>query len=317
MSSNLRIVLAGDLSTSAADRLRVVGELIEVDPRDEAALVESVRNADALVVRTTARVTRKVIEAGGRLKVIGRAGVGLDNVDLSAARERGISVVYTPAASTRAVAEMTVGLILAVERHLVAGDAMVRDGRFLEARRSFLSRELHECTLGIVGMGRIGQAVATICARGLGMRVIYNDIEDIEANGVDAEAMRSKVDLYASADVLTLHVPLTDATRGMIDAEALGQFKTGATLINTSRGAVLDADAVAKSLIAGKLGGLGVDVFDEEPPGIDHPLLHAPRVSLTPHLSSRTPGALERMNDVVDDVIRVLGGERPMYAAWA
>jgi D-3-phosphoglycerate dehydrogenase len=315
MGEGWRILVAGELIASAQERLRAVGKVVVVDGRDEAGILTAIEMCEALVVRTSARVTRRVIEAGARLKVIGRAGVGLDNVDVVAARERGIEVVYTPAASTRAVAEMTVGLMLALERHIGLGDRMARDGRFSEARKSLLSRELHECALGIVGMGRIGKAVGRIAAAGLGMRVIFNDIVDAPTLDFAAESV-GKETLFGTADVVTLHVPLTELTRGLVSDNTLAQFKRRATLINTSRGAVIDSQAVARALDDGRLGGLAVDVLDEEPPSPEHPLLLSPRTLVSPHLSSRTPGALSRMNDVVDDVIRALRGDRVAYSAF-
>lgn len=310
------IVVAEGLSDAGMARLRSAGEVRVLPMCDRASLMSAVADCDALVVRSYARVTAAVIEAGARLRVIGRAGVGLENIDVSAARARGVTVVYTPAAATNAVAEHTVGLMLSLERRVVAGDAMVRAGRFLEARRSFVSRDLRGLVLGVVGMGRIGSAVGRICAGGLGMRVIYNDVRPVGTPPFAAEAV-DKRRLWAESDVVTLHVPLTDETRGMMDATVFECMKTSATLVNTSRGGVVDGVALAAALRTGRPAGAAIDVHDPEPPEAGDPLLTAPNCLLSPHVASRTTSGLARMNDVVDDVIAVLRGASPSYPAWS
>lgn len=314
MSDRPVILVTEPYGDEAMARLASVGEVRLVDGMDSAALMSAVADCDALVVRTYTKVTAAVIEAATPLKVIGRAGVGLDNIDVVAAKARGIAVVYTPAASTNAVAELTVGLMLALERRIVDGDVMVHDGRFGEARRTFRLRELRGLTLGIVGMGRIGQAVGRICAHGLGMRVLFNDICDVGLLDIDAESIK-KNELFESADVVSLHVPLTDATCGLIDAQVLQQFKPTTTLINTSRGAVVDEAALARALKEGRLAGAVLDVFDSEPPSSDSPLLAAPNCLLSPHVASRTTPSLAAMESVVEDVVAVLVGHGPRYSA--
>ncbi len=314
MADRPTILVTETYGESAMARLASAGEVRTVDGRDGAALMAAVGDCDALVVRSYTRVTADVLAAAGRLRVIGRAGVGLDNIDVAAARERGVSVVYTPAASTRAVAEHTVGLMLALERRIVDGDAMVRDGRFDAARRTFRSRELAGLTLGIVGMGRIGQAVGRIAADGLGMRVVFNDIRDVGVLPFAATRIE-KGELYSAADVVSLHVPLTDETRGLVDAAALRRFKATGMLINTSRGAVVDGGALAAALKDGRLAGAALDVLEREPPASDDALLGAPNCLLSPHVASRTGPSMSAMEDVVEDVVAVLRGEEPRFSA--
>ena len=310
-----RIVLAEAFDAPAVEKLRAVGEVVVLDACDEAQLKEAVTDCDALLVRTRTTVTRAVIESSPRLRVIGRGGVGLENIDVDAARERNIAVVYTPHASTDAVADLTVGMMIALLRNIRGYDAMVRKGHFWEARGGSCSREMSELTLGIVGMGRIGRAVARRCRNGFGMAVIYNDI--VSPGWLDFVAKPvTKDQLYANADVVTLHVPLTDSTRNLIDAAALSGFKNGAILINTSRGGVVDSLALAESLAAGTLAGAALDVFDPEPLLADHPLMLVPNTIFTPHIGSRSVAGLARMNDVVEDVVRVLQGRSPLYPAW-
>ena len=308
-----KIVVTERFEPSAIETLRAVGQVVELDRPDEATLLSAVRDADAVVVRTYTRITKQVIEAAPRLRVIGRGGVGVDNIDIEAAKERGIVVVYTPAAATDAVADLAVGLMISVLRKINAGDQFIRQGRFFDARESSVSREMSGLTLGIVGMGRIGRAVARRCHLGFNMRVVYNDIVDpgwLETAVTPVPLM----ELLSEADVVSLHVPLTDATRGMINAASLARCKRNAILINTARGQVVDSDALASALFRGELGGAGLDVTDPEPLPVDHPLLALPQVVVTPHIGARTVVGLARMNAVVEDVVRVLRGKPAEYA---
>ncbi len=307
--------MAERFDDAAVARMRSAGHVTELESCDEAALMEAVVDCDALLVRTASQVTRAVIDRASRLRVIGRGGVGLDHIDLEAARQRGIAVVHTPAAATDAVADLTLGLMIGLVRKIGLGDGMLRDGRFVEARRRCVGPELRELTVGIVGLGRIGKAVARRCRHGFGMTVLYNDIVDPGLLDFVASP-REKSRLYEESDVVSLHVPLTEQTRRLIDEGALARFKQGSILINTARGAVVDGLAVAVSLASGRLGGAALDVFDPEPLPADHPLLTAPNAILTPHLGARSHGGLTRMSDVVDDVLAVLAGETPRFAAW-
>ena len=216
-----------------------------LDRHDQASLVAAVADADALLVRTYAKVSQAVIAAAaktGRLKVIGRAGVGVDNIDVAAARSVGIVVVNTPAASTDAVAELVVGLVVAVQRGFVLLDARVRKGEFAAlCAGTPKATELQHQTLGVIGMGRIGRAVGRRLHNGMGTQVIYYDIREIGWLPFAARSCGSAEEVYAQADVVTLHVPLTALTRGMIDATTLASFKPGADLINASRGPVVEA----------------------------------------------------------------------------
>jgi len=309
-----RILFAEPFAAQAVARMREIGEVRELTNCDESDLVNAVADCDALLIRTYSRVTRRVLEAAPRLRVIGRGGVGLDNVDLEAARERGVTVVYTPGAATEGVADLTFALMLALVWDLRGCDAGVRGGRFGETRAVVVPRGLHALTLGIIGLGRIGKAVARRAIHGFGMSVLFNDI--VDPGPLDFSATRVEKDrLYAESDVISLHVPLTDTTRGLIGESTLARFKPGAVLINTSRGAVVDSYALDHALRSGRLGGAGLDVFDPEPLPADHPLLSAPNTVFTPHVGARTALAQERMNAVVEDVIRVLQGLAPQYSA--
>ncbi len=309
-----RIVLAESYSADAVVRLEQVGDVVELESCDADALLEAVPEADALLVRSYANVDDRVIGAGVRLRVIGRGGVGIENIDVAAARSRGIEVVYTPEASTKSVAQHALALMMALERKVFAGDAAMREERFTPFRGQTFFRELQECTLGIVGMGRIGSEFARIAAAGLQMRVIYNDILPVGPFSFGGEPVTAEA-LFVSADVISLHVPLTRLTRGMVDGDKLGLMSRTSVLINTSRGAVVEMAALAEALEARRIAGAALDVFDPEPLPQGHPLLSAPNLIMSPHVAGRSVGAVERMNGVVEDVIAVLEGRDPRYSA--
>ncbi len=319
MAERPRFIVAERLNDAAMAALRDAGDIVLLERCDEPTLMDAVKDADALIVRTYSHVTAAVMDSAktaGRLRVIARAGVGLDNVDVRAALDRGLIVVHTPAASTHAVADHAVGLILALQRGIVRFDPLVRGGEFAKLRSDApLAVELRHQTLGVIGMGRIGRALSTRLHDGFGTRIIYHDIRPIGWLPFPAESQPAADDVYAQADVVSMHVPLTARTRGMIDAAALAKFKTGSYLINTSRGPVVDAAALADALRQGRLAGAAIDVFEPEPPPPGHPLLTAPNCILSPHVASRTKEGAAAMNDVVHDVIGIVQGKEPMYPA--
>lgn len=294
------------------DRARSHSRVTLLESCDEESLLRAVEECDALLIRSVTRVTRAVFDRAKRLRVIGRGGAGLENIDLKAAREQGVTVLYTPSAATDAVADLTVGLMIGLLRKIAVGDALIRSGEFVEARRRCVGVELGGLTLGIIGLGRIGRAVAIRCRQGFGMTILYNDL--IEPTGLDFPATPTTKDrIYQEADVVSLHVPLTTKTRRLINGRALSRFKPGAILMNTSRGEVVDNDALIGALLSGALAGAALDVFDPEPLPANHPLLTAPNTLLVPHIGARTHRGLERMNAVVDDVIGVLHGQAPRH----
>jgi D-3-phosphoglycerate dehydrogenase len=312
-----RIVVAEKFTDSAMTRLAAAGDVVLLNRPTEDELISEVANADALAVRTYVHVTPRVVEAArrtGRLKVIGRGGVGVDNIDVAAAVAAGITVVNTPAACTHAVADLAVGLMIAVQRKIVEFEPRLRHGEFSSLRSEAPQAvELRHQTLGVIGMGRIGRAVSGRLHLGFGTRVIYYDIREVGYLPFAAEPQGSAEAVYANADIVTLHVPLTGLTRGMIDARALSHFRKTAILVNTSRGPVVQASPLAEALKEGRLGGAAIDVFDPEPPPPDHPLFSAPNCVLTPHVASRSREGVAAMNDVVDDIIAILQGREPMY----
>lgn len=306
-----KVLLAEGLTAEAESRLMAGAEVVRAPATDEQTLCDHIRDCDALVVRTSTRVTRTVLEAGRRLRVVGVAGVGTDNVDLAAAEALGIPILNTPAAASDAVAEFTVGLILQLLRPIPRLADDYRRGRFHAARAQPHGRELRELTVGIVGMGRIGSRVGRICSAGFGARVLYNDIVEVGPFAFPAERVE-KDDLWSRCDIVSLHVPLTDATRGLVSTDVLKLFRRSAYLINTARGAVVDTGALTQALDGGLLAGAALDVTDPEPLPADHPLLACPNCILTPHVAARTFGGLARMCAIVDDVLDFLAAERPL-----
>jgi len=244
-------------------------------------------DADALIVRSRTRVTREAIESAKNLKVIGRQGVGLDNIDLQAAKERGISVVNTPEALTESVAELTLGLMLSLARDIPRGDRGMKEGVWLKGKLRQV--ELSGKTLGILGLGKIGARVAEFC-KGLGMPVIYwsrNRKLDIEEKA--GLLYVSFDDLFRKADILSIHLALTPETERMVGERELSLMKPSAFLINTARGAIVDEEALYEALKDGQLAGAGLDVYWEEP--YKGKLGELPNVVLTPHVGSDTKEA--------------------------
>lgn len=307
----MRILVSDPLSPEGVAALR---EGHDVDVRKVAPeeLLRDIAGYDALVVRSETKVTRAVLEAGTRLKVVGRAGVGTDNIDLVAAKERGVAVVNAPTASTNAVAELAIGHMLALLRHLQPADASVRGGKW--EKKQFMGGELAGRSLGLVGVGRIGLRVKEI-AKAFGMTVHvfdpYVPLERALALGVIKHD--DVAELVASSDVVSIHVPLTDETRHLVDAALLARFRPGAILVNCARGGIIDEKAAGDALAAGRLGGLALDVFENEPP-TGSPVLAQPNARFTPHLGASTREAQEKAGLLVArEVLAVLEGRKPEF----
>ncbi|MBN2496339.1 MAG: phosphoglycerate dehydrogenase [Deltaproteobacteria bacterium] len=304
------VLVTEPLEPSSLDYLRAHARLLACEPAEVAG---QIGRADGLVVRTYTRVDAALLDRAERLKVVGRAGVALDNIDLSACRARGVEVVHTPEANTLAVVDYSLRMIIEMNRRFWPFEAALPAADFHAVRQQTYGRFLADCCLGIIGCGRIGSRLGRAAA-GLGMRVVYNDIREIAGLDFAAEPV-SKARLYAESDIVSLHVPLTEATHKLVDASSLELFKPGAQLVNAARGACVDAAALAAALRSGRIGAAVIDCHDPEPPGPDYPLLGLERVILTPHIAARVPKAVQNMSDVVFDVIAVLEGRKPRYPA--
>jgi D-3-phosphoglycerate dehydrogenase len=297
------------------DWLRQRANVIECragEPGFEAHLAQ----ADGLVVRTYTRVDQLFLDRAPRLRVVGRGGVGIENIDVTACRKRGVEVVYTPDANTLSVGDHVFGCMLQLLRPwFTFREQAYTPAEFRRVRDAVRGRQLNELTLGILGMGRVGRRVGHIAAGGFGMRVVYNDLRDVATDLSFAAVAVDKPTLYATADVLSIHVDMRPGNENLVGRAQLGLMKASAILVNTSRGEVLDANALAEALRNKQLAGAALDVYWPEPPGADFPLLGMENVLLTPHIAARTQTAMENMSWVVKDVLAVLNGERPVYPA--
>ena len=279
------VLVADGLAGEGLALLHEQAEVVVANGLTEQQLIARMPRFDALIVRSQARVTAKVLAAGQRLRIVGRAGTGVDNIDLAEATRRGVIVVNAATANTHAAVEHTLALILSLARHVPAAHAAVRQKRW--QRGEFLGVELRGKVLGIIGLGRIGSLVARR-AQAFEMTVIAHDpfVSEDRARQVGVQ-LSGLEDLLQSADFVSVHAPLTSSTVGLLDADKLALLKPTARLINCARGGIVDEHALAAALTAGRLAGAAVDVFEAEPPRCS-PLLTAPNVVLTPHLGAST-----------------------------
>ena len=288
----MKIVVADDLPSSALDLLRAEpGWVIDArSGRKPEALAADLGDADALMVRSATKVDARLLEAAPLLRIVARAGTGVDNVDVAAASARGILVVNAPGANSISVAEHACALMLALARSVPAADRAMKEGRWEKKR--FLGTELCGKTLGVAGLGRIGREVAQR-ALAFGMRIVAHDpfISKEIADGLGVELM-SLDEVCATADYLTLHLPSTAETRHLFNDERLARCKPGIRLINTARGELIDEGALRRAIESGVVGGAGLDVFEKEPPP-DWTLAQMPQVVATPHIAASTEEAQE------------------------
>jgi D-3-phosphoglycerate dehydrogenase len=302
----------------AAEGLELLQGIHDVDVRTDMSredLLAALPNYEALIVRSQVQVDAGAIAAGTRLVVIGRAGVGVDNVDLDAATRAGITVINAPTANTIAAAEHTLALLYSVARRIAAADASVRRGEW--KRSAFTGIELRGKTLGIVGLGKIGMAIADR-ARAMEMEILAHDpYVSAEVAAHHGASLVEFAALLRRSDVISVHVPLTRSTKNLIGARELRAMPKGAIVLNVARGGVVDEQALAEALRSGHIGGAGVDVFADEPPR-DSPLLDAPNTVLTPHLGASTAEAQVRVAvEAAQQVLDVLEGRPARYAVNA
>jgi len=310
-----KILVADPLAEDGLDRLRRAGEVTVVSKLAEPDLVERIPAFDALVVRSETRVTAPIIEAGARLRVIGRAGVGVDNIDVAAATRRGILVVNAPRGNIVAAAEHTMALLFALARWVPQADASVKRGEWTRAK--FLGTEIRGKTLGVVGLGNVGSEVAKR-AHGVEMDVIaYDPVVSVERAELFNVSLVTLEELLERADFVTLHVPLVEANRHLIGAAQLARMKPSARLVNAARGGIVDEAALAEALTSGRLAAAAADVFETEPPG-ENPLLALPNFVATPHIAASTVEAQVSVAfDVAEEVAAVLAGDLPRFAVNA
>ncbi len=274
-----------------------------------ADLMDRIQDAEGLVIRSGTKVTRELLERAGKLRVIGRAGIGVDNVDVSAATERGIVVVNTPSGNNVTTAEHAIALLVSLARHIPQATASMKLGKW--EKTAFTGMELSNRTLGLLGLGNIGRVAAHL-AQGLGMRVIAYDphLPDEIAAKLDIELLGLD-ELFTRADAITVHVPKTKETTGLLNAAAFAKCKRGVLIVNAARGGIVDEAALLAALDSGQVGGAALDVFEQEPPAKDHPLVQHPKVICTPHLGASTEQAQLNVAIQVAEQVRdyLLDGE--------
>ena len=289
-----RILVSDPMESIGLDMLREAGhDVIELGPEDKSKLPELLGDFDALVVRSETKVTAELLAKGTRLKVVGRAGIGVDNVDVRAATQQGVLVVNAPTANLVSATEHTFALLLALARNVAQADRDLKDGKW--SRKKFVGTELQGKKLGVIGFGRIGQQVARR-ARAFDMEILAFDpfLDAEQIRRADAQPLTLD-ELLAQADVITLHVPFTDETKNLLDRDRLAKLQPHALLVNCARGGVVDELALLELLEAGKIGGAALDVFAEEPLK-DYRLVQHPKVVATPHLGAQTAEAQERIS---------------------
>jgi D-3-phosphoglycerate dehydrogenase / 2-oxoglutarate reductase len=309
-----RVLITEPLSDSGVDLLRAD---FDVDVKPELAsegLADAIEPYAALIVRSQTKVTADVLERAASLRVVGRAGIGLDNVDVEAATRRGVMVVNAPQSNIVSAAEHTFALLLAQARNIPQANAALKDGRW--ERSKFQGVELLEKTLGLVGLGRVGTKVAKY-ALSFGMRVVAFDpyVSKERARELGVELVPNLEAVLVQADFLTIHLPKTKDTEGLIGERELGLMKEGARIVNTSRGGIVDERALVNALRDGRVGGAALDVFEQEPPPKAHPLLVYESVVVTPHLGASTVEAQDKAGTSIAEMVRLaLKGEFVPYA---
>jgi D-3-phosphoglycerate dehydrogenase len=305
--ATFKVLITDGLDESGQSILR---DSAQVDDRNNISaedLLKEIPAYDGLIVRGRTKVTASVMEAATNLKVIGRAGVGVDNIDLEAAKKHNITVVNAPTSTTLAVAELAFGLMLAVAREIPRADAGLKQGKWL--KKELEGVELNGKTLGVVGFGRIGAEVGKR-AVAFGMKVVAYDplieAEEIKRRGAEPLTLD---ELYAQADFITLHLPLTKESRDMVGEAAFAKMKDGVRIISAARGGIINESALVAALNSGKVAGAGLDVFSVEPPGLTEAVSH-PRVIGAPHVGAQTAEAQVRASeDIASEVLSALRGE--------
>jgi D-3-phosphoglycerate dehydrogenase len=304
---NFKILITDGLEENGQSILRAAAQVDDRAGLSASDLVQAVGDYDALIVRGRTKVNAQVFEAGKKLKVIGRAGVGVDNIDLEAAKKHGVTVVNAPVSTTLAVAELTFGVLLALARDIPRGDAAMKKGDWL--KKELEGVELNGKTLGIIGYGRIGVEVGKRAAA-FGMNILAYDPlvqeSDIKARGAEPVSIQ---DLYQWSDFISLHLPLNVQTRDLIGPLAFSEMKDGVRIVCAARGGIIDESALLDALNSGKVAGAALDVFATEPPGATELVKH-PKVIATPHIAAQTVEAQARAaEDIAHEVLAALHGE--------
>jgi len=302
LKSNARVLVCDLIDNEGIQKLEKTGFQVDLKPNilsDE--LRKTVANYDVLIVRSRTKVTKEILDAGKQLKLVGRAGAGLDNIDVEAAQKKGVKVFNTPEAPAEAVAELTIGLMIALARNIPSADRTMKEGKWI--KKDLIGWELKGKTLGTIGLGNIGERVAKL-AKAFGMKILITKrtppapalLKELEAEFVSLH------ELLKRSDIITIHVLYTPQTHGMIGEKELQLMKKGSYLMNTSRGAIVDEKALLKALQSQRLGGAALDVYEVEPP-TNWMLMQLPNVVCTPHIGAQTEEAQKTASVLIAEKI--------------
>jgi len=307
-----RVLLYEDMHEVGKALLREKAEILFATSLEETSLIKEVREVDGIIIRANGTVGGKLMDFAPKLKVIGRHGVGVENIDLEAATEKGIWVVNTPDANDLSVAEHFFGLALILSKMLKKADTALREGRW-EARYQYIGRELHGKTLGILGFGRIGRAVGRIGYKGFDMKVLYYDAVRYEEVEREIKAVKASLEeVLSKSDYVSINLPMLPTTKGLLKGREFELMKPSAYIINLARGPIWDEKTLYSALKEGRIAGAASDVYEVEP-ATNHPFLQLENFIGTPHMAAHTDEALRRMSLVAEDIIRVLKGEIPLH----
>jgi D-3-phosphoglycerate dehydrogenase len=313
MESKPKILMYEEMHSEGTNLLAEKYDLVYAESYEEEKLIEQASGAAGILIRANGAVSKTIIESSPKLKVVGRHGVGLDGIDLEAAKANGVTVVYTPVANMESVAEHFVGLALILAKKMRLADIEMRAGNW-QSRYELIGTELRGKVLGVMGFGRIGQQTARICRGGFNMKVLYHDVIDFPDAEKELNATRvAPESLFADADFISINLPLIPSTRHMVNEDLIKHMKPSAFLINMARGPIWKEDDVIKALREKRIMGVGSDVYEAEPPPDDHPLFKMDSFAGTPHMSAHTEEAMIRMSLVAKDMIAVIEGREPEF----
>jgi len=302
-----KVLITDGLEKEGIEIINAAGEAVNKKGIEADELLQVIGEYDGLIVRGRTKVTKEVFEAAKNLKAVGRAGVGVDNIDLAAAKEHGVTVVNAPTSTTIAVAELAFGLMLALVREIPRGDASMKQEQWI--KKDLMGKEIYGKTLGIVGYGNIGRRLSKY-AQALGMKVIcYNrrrDLDEVRSTGAEPVTLE---EIYAQSDIISFHLPLNADSKYMVNDETFARMKDGVLIVDVARGGVIEEAALLRALESGKVAGAALDVFEKEPP-VDWAIAKHPKVIAVPHIGGQTEEAQLRVaGDIASEVMNVLQGK--------
>lgn len=301
-----KVLITDGLEKEGIEIINAAGEAVNKKGIEADELLQVIGEYDGLIVRGRTKVTKEVFEAAKNLKAVGRAGVGVDNIDLAAAKEHGVTVVNAPTSTTIAVAELAFGLMLALVREIPRGDASMKQEQWI--KKDLMGKEIYGKTLGIVGYGNIGRRLSKY-AQALGMKVIcYNrrrDLDEVRSTGAEPVTLE---EIYAQSHIISFHLPLNADSKYMVNDETFARMKDGVLIVDVARGGVIEEAALLRALESGKVAGAALDVFEKEPP-VDWAIAKHPKVIAVPHIGGQTEEAQLRVaGDIASEVMNVLQG---------